>query len=197
MKFSLFGTRFYVSFLFAVTLALMIAFDRTGLILPTLFAVLLHEIGHLFVMWLTDCTPVAVRLIPASVQIVRKMSPRYRDEVLIALAGPVVNLFLFGLLFVNYLAFKNNDILRLAILNLVIGTFNLLPVWGLDGGTVLCAILSKRWDISRAQGTVRIITAVLAALALGIGTFMWLRGGFNPSIFIVALYLLICSIIKM
>ena len=55
MKFRLLGTEFYVSFLFAAVITAMIAFDRTGYILPLLFAIVMHELGHLTIMWLLDC----------------------------------------------------------------------------------------------------------------------------------------------
>ena len=46
MRFKLLGTEFYVSFLFSAVITAMIAFDRTGYILPLLFAIVMHELGH-------------------------------------------------------------------------------------------------------------------------------------------------------
>ena len=69
MKIRFLGTEIYISFLFMALICIMLATDRTGLLMPTLFAVLMHEIGHLFAMWLLDCEPKQIRLIPASVQI--------------------------------------------------------------------------------------------------------------------------------
>lgn len=58
----------------------MIAFDRTGYILPLLFAVLMHEGGHLAAMWILDCAPKRVRLVPASVEITAKMTVSHKTK---------------------------------------------------------------------------------------------------------------------
>ena len=57
LKFRLFGTEVYISFLFMAVITIMLATDRTGLILPSLFAIIMHEAGHLFAMWLLECAP--------------------------------------------------------------------------------------------------------------------------------------------
>ena len=109
MRFRIFGTEFYVSFLFAAVITAMLAFDRTGFILPLLFAVLIHELGHLVAMWILDCAPKRIRLVPAAVEITTKIQSGGKYEIFIALCGPTVNLLLFASLFVNYLAFGNDS----------------------------------------------------------------------------------------
>ncbi len=196
MKFKFFGTEIYVSFLFAAVLSFMLAVDRTGLVIPTFFAVFIHETGHLLAMWASDCQPKAVRLIPASVQIVRPFSAKPYGEAAIALCGPAANIVVFLALFINFCAFKSDISLRFGILNLILGVFNLLPVSGLDGGTLLTLLISRRTDIYRAEGIVRIITAVFAFFAFIAGVYLWVTGTLNISVFIVAVYLGVCSIIK-
>lgn len=196
MKFKLFGTEIYVSFLFAAVIAFMLATDRTGLVIPTLFAALIHETGHLFAMWAADCRPKRIRLIPASVQIVRGLSPKPHGEAAIAVCGPGANIAVFLALFLNFLLFKNDAVLTFAILNLILAVFNLLPVSGLDGGTLLVCFLSRKCDINSAEGTVRIITALLSAAAFVVGVWMWVSESFNLSVFIVGVYLAVCCTVK-
>lgn len=196
MKFKIFGTEIYISFLFAAVISVMLVTDRTGLVLPTLFAVLLHEAAHLFAMWATGCEPHSIRLIPASVQIVRGFPKKPHGEAFIAAAGPAVNLAAAGVMLSNWLFCKNQSSLEFGALNLVIGLFNLLPVSGLDGGTLLFLLLSKRCDEHRAELTVKIITAVLAAAAFVAGAGLLAAGKFNPSVFAVALYLAVCIFIR-
>ena len=117
-------------------------------------------------------------------------------EALIASAGPAANLVLAGIMLLNWLLCKNQSALEFGTLNLVIGLFNLLPVFGLDGGTLLFLFLSKRTDGNRAGLTVKIITAVLAAAAFVAGAGLLAVGKFNPSVFAVALYLAVCVFIK-
>lgn len=197
MRFKLFGTRIYVSFLFAAAVALMLAVDRTGLVVPTLFAVFIHESGHLFAMWACGSAPKSIRLIPASVQIVRGFSPRPGGEVAIALCGPLTNLVLFFTLLLNYYAFHHETVLNFALLNLIFGLFNLLPVRGLDGGTLLTALLCRRLELYRAERIVRLLTAVFAVGFCVTGVIGALNGRFNLSVFILALYFFITALLKM
>lgn len=196
MKFKLFGTEIYLSFLFMAFITAMLATDKTGFMLPTLFAVLMHEFGHLFIMWVLDCTPKRIKLIPASVQIVNSFSRGYKNDILIALSGPCVNLLLFSVLYYNYLCFKNEFTLYFALLNLLIGVFNLLPVKGLDGGTILFSLLCKFTDINRAVLIVKLITAIFALAVIITAVLLTLGGKLNASLYIMGIYLLIMCLIK-
>ena len=196
MKFKFFGTEIYISFLFCAVLCFMLAIDRTGLIIPTLFAVFIHESGHMLAMWAADCQPKAIRLIPTSVQIVRGFSPKKCGEVAITVCGSAANLVIFGVLFANYYIFKSEQSLLFAVLNLVIAVFNLMPVSGLDGGTLLTLLLSRFTDIYKAESIVRIITAVFAFSVFLLGVYFWASGTLNISVFITAIYLAVCCLIK-
>lgn len=196
MRFKLFGTQIYVSFLFAAIIAFMIATDRTGLVLPTLFAIMIHEGGHLFAMWLCECQPKSVRLIPASVQIVRKMAPRDKGELVVSVFGPLINLFMFAVLFLNYRLFHNQTTLTVALLNLILCLFNLLPVKGLDGGAILKELLCGRVSEQKINIILNAISLVLAAATLFAGIVLAYRGSLNLSVFIVAIYIAIGTFIK-
>lgn len=196
MKFKLFGTEIYVSFLFAAVISVMLAFDKTGLALPTLIAVAAHELGHLCVMWMLESTPKSIRLIPASVQITRSFSYCYNNDILIALSGPAVNLLLFFVFYINYLTFKNYGVYCYATINLIVCLFNLLPVTGLDGGTVLFSLIAQKSDVNRAMLTLRIITLILASATFFLAITLTLRGKLNISVYIVAIYLFMSVITK-
>ena len=196
MKFKFLGTEIYISFLFCAILCFMLAIDRTGLVIPTLFAVFIHESGHMLAMWAADCQPRAIRLIPTSVQIVRGFSPKRCGEIAITVCGPTANLVIFGVLIVNFYIFKIEQSLVFATLNLVIAVFNLLPVSGLDGGTLLTLFMSKFTNIYKAESIVRIITVLFAFIAFLFGVYLWVSGTVNISLFIVAVYLAVCGMIK-
>lgn len=196
MKFRLLGTEFYVSFLFAAVITAMIDFDRTGYILPLLFAIVMHELGHLTVMWLLDCAPKRVRLVPASVEITAKFTASDKNEIAVALCGPAVNIILFLTFGFNYLAFHSELSLVCCLVNLLIGAFNLLPVIGLDGGTVLFALLRRRTP-QKACLIMRMINILLAAVLIVTAVCLWFKGKFNISLFIIGLYLIITSAVKL
>lgn len=197
MKLKLLGTEIYISFLFMAVICVMLATDRTGLLLPTLFAVLMHEIGHLFAMWVLDCSPKQIKLIPASVQITAPLTSKYKNDIIIAIIGPIVNLLLFFVLYLNFLCFKNSIILNYALINLLITIFNLMPVIGLDGGTILFSVLAKKTEYNKAILTLKIITLIVAAAVIFLAVTLTIRGKINISLYIIGIYLVIASIIKM
>lgn len=196
MKIKIFGTKIYVSFLFAATLSLMLATDRTGLLIPTLFAVLIHEAGHLFAMWVSDCAPKEIRLIPACVQIVEGIGGTRAAGIGIILCGPLANTAVAAALFINFYLSRSDVSLRFALLNAVLAAFNMLPVSGLDGGRLIEQIIAKNKDIYTAEKTVRVITVILSSAAFIFGTWLLLQKRVNISVFIVALYLAVCGLIK-
>lgn len=196
MRFKLFGTEFYVSFLFSAMITLMLAVDKTGYILPVLFAVTMHELGHLTVMRILDCSPLKVRLIPAAIEITARFNCSRKKEISVALAGPAFNLLLFLSLFANYGLSGNEYSLVWALVNLSVCVYNMLPVTGLDGGTVLYSLISARKTPAAAALAMRIIGLSLSAAALFAGALLLLRGRFNPSFFIAALYFAVLSIAK-
>ena len=196
MRFKLLGTEIYISFFFAALVTLMLACDRTGMALPMFFAIFAHEMGHLFAMWATDNAPKSVRLIPASVQITRNITQRYKSDITVALCGPIVNIILFLTLYFNYIAFKNELTLYYGLLNLIVAIFNLLPVAGLDGGTVLYCLLANKLPLNRAILTVRIITFTTAAAVLITAIILTVGGKINLSLYIIAIYLFISSLMK-
>lgn len=197
MRFRFFGTEIYISFLFSAVIAFMIATDRTGLVIPTLFSVLLHEVGHLIFMWIFECEPKSIKLVPASISITRGMSAKKYGDLLISLAGPMVNLIMFCSLYVNFLITKSAFSLDCALINLAFFIFNILPVSGLDGGTILKIILSKKFkDPLKAERIVKIITLAVGLLVGIIGITLIINGELNISVFIVAIYIIISAFIR-
>lgn len=197
MRFRFFGTEIYISFLFSAVIAFMIATDRTGLVIPTLFSVLLHEVGHLIFMWIFECEPKSIKLVPASISITRGMSAKKYGDLLISLAGPMVNLIMFCSLYVNFLITKSAFSLDCALINLAFFIFNMLPVSGLDGGIILKIILSKKLkDPLKAERIVRIITLAVGLLVGIIGITLIINGELNISVFIVAIYILISAFVR-
>lgn len=197
MKFKLFGIEIYVSFLFVALITVMLATDKTGFMLPALFAVFAHEIGHLFMMWVLECTPKRIKLIPASIQITSSFSKRYKTDILVSLSGPAANILLFIALYFNYLAFKNEVVLCYALLNIIVAAFNLLPFVGLDGGTILYTLLCKTNDVNKAAVIMKIITIISSALLIAAAVILTIKHKINISLYIIGIYLFVMSLVKL
>jgi Zn-dependent protease len=126
----------------------------------------------------------------------RMRSPR-RDMVLVALAGPGMNIGLAvisALLF--YVAIRLPDVARpwamdvlqrsMAI-NLILAVFNLLPLPPLDGSHVIASLLPRPWAIRYAQfgrygilivlGLFFVVPMLADRLGVDVNPFSWLIGG--------------------
>ena len=196
MRFRFFGTEIYISFLFVAVISFLLATDRTGYCLYVVFAVLLHETGHLIAMWICDCQPKSIKLVPASISITRGFTSKKCGEGIIAVAGPLVNILMFGSLYINYKISAHTLSLEAALINLLVALFNLLPVCGLDGGTILILILNKLLRPSKALFIVKALT-LITAIAFGIaGITLIINGNNNISVFILGIYLIMSVFLR-
>ncbi len=198
MRFKLFGVEIYVSFLFAAVICFMIFTDRTGLCMPTLLCVLLHEAGHLIAMWICESEPKSIKLVPASVSITRGISRKKYGDMFIALAGPLLNIIAAVSVGANYMITHLPISYMFMLINLAVALFNLLPVSGLDGGTVLLVILTKIYkNPQKAEGILKIITLLLGVIVFLLGVFICVKGKLNITVFIVAFYIIISAFLRL
>ena len=116
------------------------------LIVVLLFAsVVAHELGHALVARRFGVLTKEIMLLPIGGAAMLGSNPKEpHHELLIALAGPVVSLALSGLAWVLWQAVALTVLADLVVVNLMLGLFNLLPAFPLDGGRVLRASLA-RW----------------------------------------------------
>ncbi|MBP3706641.1 MAG: hypothetical protein J6J13_05295 [Clostridia bacterium] len=197
MEIKLMGTKIYISFLFWALICFMIALDRTGYIFHLIIAVTIHEAAHLLMMWMCNCGPKSVRLIPASVQIVRSASRKKYGEELIAAAGPIANILVGSVFLIDFFISDKLWILEFALINFCTAAFNLLPVWGLDGGLIISCIISRKTnDPYKGERVVRIISLFFGAFFFFLGVFFCLWDKTNLSFFAIAIYLILSSLIK-
>jgi len=129
-----------------------------GVFLAGLFAsVLLHELGHAVVARACGVRTTEIVMFPIGglSRMARMLRPG--EEMLIALAGPLVSFLLsfgiFAYMYAHHLAVSirlgellqptdASAVARLAYANLVLASFNLLPAFPMDGGRILRALLS-------------------------------------------------------
>ncbi|MBO5725571.1 MAG: site-2 protease family protein [Clostridia bacterium] len=196
MKFKILGTKIYVSFLFLAPLCLMLLLDKSGFFLPMVIAVILHETAHLTAMWMLHCNPKEISLIPASVRIVRSVTVRVRNEIIISLSGPLINILFFSVFFAVFKTTGNMDILNFSLINLLFAVFNLLPVKQLDGGLILYKLLSYFKGENKAQIVLNFISAVTGVLLLVLGIWLFLKNK-NFSVIVMSLYILLSILVKL
>jgi len=149
--------------------------------------VLLHELGHALMARRFGIATVDITLYPiGGVARLRRMPRAPGAELLIALAGPAVNvLIVLALTTVGLLGLRGDFLEELMLINLVLALFNLIPAFPMDGGRVLRALLSG-W-LGRARATM-IAAGIGRGLALLFGTYCVIHGSFLQAMLAVFIY---------
>ncbi|MCL5997564.1 MAG: site-2 protease family protein [Chloroflexi bacterium] len=157
--------------------------------------VTLHELGHSLVALRFDIPVREITLLPlGGVAQITKNPDKPLHELLIAIAGPLVNVVIAAILFVILGGIGGASVLNgrglltsleqpspqgllvwLLAANISLVVFNLIPAFPLDGGRVLRALLAMALGYRRAT---RIASAIGQIIAFGLGIFGLLEGNF-------------------
>src|SRR5271165_5304316 len=170
------------------------ALDSTLFIVLIFACVVLHEFGHIVAARRYGIHTPTVTLLPiGGVASMERLPTNPRQELVVALAGPAVNLVI-GLVLVLALGTlrpaeltqidnPNLSLLgRLAAANIFLAVFNLIPAFPMDGGRVLHALLAMRVGGPLAT---EIAAKIGQAFAIGLG-FLGLFG--NPLLIFIAIF---------
>ncbi|MBE6984876.1 MAG: hypothetical protein E7434_04555 [Ruminococcaceae bacterium] len=124
--------RIDVSPAFVAFLCAYYYFDPLHTFSPFLLSGILHEMGHLITLRLYKVEIHSIKLRMSGAEIA-SAPMSYFQEILVAISGPLVNLMLL------FFSSKTNP--NLAFMNFVLVAYNLLPIYPLDGGRILHAML--------------------------------------------------------
>ena len=204
------GVYIHATFLFLIAWIALIEWQATrtlgGMLAGVVFtlliflSVVLHEFGHALAARRYGIRTNDITLYPiGGVARLERMPEEPRQELWIALAGPAVNLIIAAFLYIGL--GLTNALLplgafglagsslaeRLAVANLTLLAFNLLPAFPLDGGRVLRALLALRMDYLRA-------TQLAARIGQGLAVVLGIAGLFsNPFLVMIAFFIWIAA----
>ena len=201
VSFRIFGCRVEINLFFCAGLALVLMMDPTGTVCWCVAAAALHELGHMAVMAALGYTPRVLRLtvFGARLQHTGAVTQTYWKDFLVAVAGPLCNIFSFSLLLA---AGRCSGLLiwqavRVpAYTHLAIGAFNLLPVEPLDGGQAVSAVLHRLFPMEKADVIMNFITFFFLLPLGAAGFFVLLRSRGNYSLLLLTLYLTALFVLK-
>lgn len=169
-------------------------------ILALFGCVLLHEFGHALTARLFGIPTPDITLLPiGGVARMQRMPDKPGQEILVALAGPAVNVVIAAVLFfvlgqtgdlsqIQEFASPQVGLLpKLAVVNVWLVLFNLLPAFPMDGGRVLPAVLALFMRYSTA-------TQVAARIGQGMAFLFGLAGLLgNPMLLFIALFVYLAA----
>jgi Zn-dependent protease len=168
----------------------------TLFVLAVIASVLLHELGHALVSSHYRIRTIEIVMYPIGGVARLERPAKPWEEFWIAIAGPAVNLAIAGLIFailysqnraVNLFALTqpagDNLADRIALGNLVLAGFNLLPAFPMDGGRMLRAILSR---LKSEYEATRIATWSGRMLAISMGLYGFI---YMPMLAFVAFFI--------
>jgi stage IV sporulation protein FB len=156
--------------------------------------VVLHELGHVFAARRYGVHTPDITLLPiGGVARLTRIPEHPGQELVIAIAGPLVNVVIAAVLYLALGRFaplagvelQNPGVdmaMRLAAVNVFLVLFNLIPAFPMDGGRVLRALLAYRLGFARA-------TQIAASVGQGLAFVFGLLGLFgNPLLLFIALF---------
>jgi Zn-dependent protease/CBS domain-containing protein len=170
--------------------------NYTLFVLALIGSVLLHELGHAFVSARYGIRTLEIVMFPIGGVARLERPAKPWEEFWIAITGPVVNLLIaaaiMGALFarnrsLNFFALAEptdgNLADRIALGNLILAAFNLLPAFPMDGGRMLRAILTR---LKSEYEATRIATWSGRMLAISMGLYGFI---YMPMLAFVAFFI--------
>lgn len=171
------------------------AAGAVGLILAVFGIVVLHELGHALAARRFGIRTRDILLLPiGGVASLERIPEKPTQELLVAIAGPAVNVFLAILFFAlarltgspleaASLDLQSGSILgSLVWVNVSLALFNILPAFPMDGGRVLRALLGFQLGFERSTEIAARVGQAMAVAFGVIGVFA------NPMLVFVALF---------
>jgi Zn-dependent protease len=173
--------------------------ENAAIVVALLGSIVLHELGHALMArrYGIETADITLYLI-GGVARLERMPRSSGPELLIALAGPAVNFAIVAILgtFLGLVEHSGSQSLTfleaVLYLNLGLGLFNLLPVFPMDGGRVLRALLSG-W-IGRLKATE--VAATIGRVFAVIGGILFLLNGRFDGV-ILALFVFLAGSIEL
>jgi Zn-dependent protease/predicted transcriptional regulator len=177
------------------------ALVNIAFVLALFACVVAHEFGHALMARRYGVRTPDITLLPiGGMARLEKIPEAPAQEIAVALAGPAVNIVIWGGLTLLFGAGDSLSALgaiddtgegfvaRLAAINLFLAVFNMIPAFPMDGGRVLRAALAIGMDRVRAT---KIAATAGQAIAFGFG-FLGLTSG-NPLLLLIAIFVFLAA----
>lgn len=168
--------------LFFIVLGITFIFGIAPQFLSVTAIAVIHEGAHAFCAYFCGCENLKFKIQPWGVCMTCDAIKNAKKELIIALAGPASNFFL--LLFSGLI-----DSNEFYFANLFMLVINLLPVYPLDGGRILEAILKSEFSSDFVHIMLRVCSVIVTIIILISGSYLFYKTKINFSVLLIALFL--------
>lgn len=197
MKVKIGDTELCISFLFAALLSLLTAFDKSYSIIICFFSILFHELSHAVVLHAFGVRINRIILNPFGVLIDREDETlSKKKKIAVSAAGIIFNFSACVVFVLLYWILKKQILLNSALVNLLLGALNALPVKNLDGGDIAEIILIEKFGEKRGIKKLSALSVCVSLLLAAAGTAVFFAADFNPTLLILSANLLFFSVLK-
>lgn len=192
MTIELFGTKIRLTFSFFAVITLMFLSAQERIVAVCLLSSLLHECGHLSLMYIFGEKPSEVVFGAFGIRIERfaVSTLSYKKEAVISLGGVIVNFILVSIFFLYFTFSKSDTALIGAFVNLFVASLNLMPVGVLDAGNFLRYILLVKYDEEKTGKVLSFVSDVTVLVFCVFCIFFTLFVSVNVSLIAVCVYLI-------
>lgn len=176
-------------FSFFAVLGFLICTDKDGVSVMCLCACMLHELGHLVVMYSEHRPPESITFRGGGIHISGGST-----SFLCTGAGVAVNIALF--LLCGAIPWEVREVRLFGVVNLLIAAFNLLPVGTLDGKLMLDKAITAAVEPERAVHISSLAEKAALAFVLPAVVMLVFSGALNFSAVIFLIYVLSVEILE-
>jgi len=176
------------------------AWEGVAFVLLLFLCVLLHEFGHVLTARRFGVKTPDITLWPfGGIANLERIPEKPSEELLVAIAGPAVNVVIAAVLLLylgatldlaNLTRIEDPTVsmaVKIAGANIFLVLFNLIPAFPMDGGRVLRALLAIRLGHARA-------TEVAASIGQGFAVAFGILGIFtNPMLIVIAIFVFLAA----
>jgi Zn-dependent protease len=164
-------------------------------ILAVFLCVTLHEFGHALMAKKFNFKTKYITLLPiGGLAQMEKLPDDPKQELLVAIAGPMVNIVVaifLGLMISDFTMEleslmtigAHNFLIYLVTVNIILAVFNMIPAFPMDGGRVLRALLSFKLKREKATQVAASLGQFIAILFVFLGLF------YNPFLVLIGIFI--------
>ncbi len=185
------GVTVRISLLFPAAVIVLMSWDKSNFTLLCLLTSFLHEAGHALAMLIVHDRPrrVTMGIFGICVERAPERCLGYRKTAVVSLAGPIVNVFCFTLLWCLHQS-------TAALIHAGVALFNLLPIISLDGGEALYALLCLSMREEKALRVIRAVSLLLIFPIAVVGFYLLFSESRNFTLLMMSGYLLLLLFFK-